>query len=84
MSYSVFVLPRVQHALAALPHEEYAKMKEAIANLTENPRPIGCRKLAEREGWRTRVGNYRIIYEIDDSPKSVTILDVGHRREIYR
>jgi len=56
-------------------------MKTAIANLAENSRPTGCRKLAGRGGWRIRVGSYRIIYEIDD-PASV--LDVGHRREVYR
>jgi mRNA interferase RelE/StbE len=84
VNYSVFVLPRVQRALAALPREEYERMKKAIANLVENPRPAGCRKLAGRDGWRIRVGNYRIIYEIDDSARSITVLDLGHRRDVYR
>ena len=42
------------------------------------------RKLAGREGWRIRVGNYRVIYEIDDSARQVTILHVGHRKDVYR
>jgi mRNA interferase RelE/StbE len=52
--------------------------------LRENPRPAKCLKLTGREGWRIRVRNYRVIYKIDDSEKLVTILHVGHRRDIYR
>jgi len=55
-----------------------------IDALRENPRPAGCKKLAERRGWRIRFGDYRIIYKIDDVNKTVTITNVGHRREIYR
>ncbi|HEV2489758.1 MAG TPA: type II toxin-antitoxin system RelE/ParE family toxin [Candidatus Acidoferrales bacterium] len=84
MNYSLFVLPRVQRALAGLPREDYDRVKSAIARLAENPRPAGCQKLAGRDGWRVRVGDYRIIYEIDGSVRSVTVLDVGHRREVYR
>jgi mRNA interferase RelE/StbE len=84
VNYSVFVLPRVQRALAALPREGYERVKTAIANLAGNPRPVGCRKLAGRDGWRIRVGNYRIIYDIDDPIQSITVLDVGHRRDVYR
>jgi len=40
--------------------------------------------LAERKGWRIRFGNYRVIYKIDDTQKIITIVGVGHRREIYR
>lgn len=84
MNYSLFVLPRVQRELAALRREEYERVKNAIAKLGEIPRPTGCQKLSGRNGWRIRVGNYRVIYEIDDSLRSVTVLDVGHRREVYR
>lgn len=45
---------------------------------------MGCRKLVGREGWRIRVGNYRVIYEIDEIRHILTILHVGHRRDIYR
>lgn len=84
MNYSVFVLSRVQRAMAALPHEDYERVKTAVSRLAANPRPVGCRKLAGRDGWRVRVGDYRIIYDIDDPARSVTVLDVGHRREVYR
>ena len=84
MRYAVFILRRAQKELAELPSEVYEHAKEAIRNLGENPRPRGCRKLAGREGWRVRVSDYRIIYEIDDAARIVTVLDVGHRRDIYR
>ncbi|MDQ3637697.1 MAG: type II toxin-antitoxin system RelE/ParE family toxin [Actinomycetota bacterium] len=59
-------------------------MYEAIEGLREEPRPPGCRKLSDREGWRLRVGVYRVIYEVDDDQRVVTVLQVGHRRDIYR
>lgn len=84
MSYAVFILRRARRDLAALPIDNYARMKEALQMLAEEPRPRGSRKLVGREGWRMRVGDYRIIYEIDDDQQKVTILHVGHRRDVYR
>ena len=84
MNYSVLLLPRVQRALATLARDNYERLKAAIVSLGENPHPSGCRKLAGRNGWRIRVGQYRVIYEIDDAARAVTVLDVGHRREVYR
>ncbi|WP_288116040.1 type II toxin-antitoxin system RelE/ParE family toxin [Microcystis aeruginosa FBCC-A68] len=55
-----------------------------MRELAENPRPSGCLKLTGREGWRVRIGVYRIIYGIDDSEKKVIVLDIGHRKDIYR
>jgi mRNA interferase RelE/StbE len=48
-----------------------------------NQGPNGSIKLKGRAGYRIRVGNYRVIYEIEDSIKIVEVLDVGHRGEIY-
>ena len=84
MSYAVFILRRAQKELAKLPEEAYRQAKEAIASLGSEPRPTGCQKLVSREGWRIRAGDYRVIYEIDDTKRIVTVLHVGHRRDIYR
>ena len=46
--------------------------------------PPGSTKLAAREGWRIRVGDFRVIYEIDDRQQVVAILHIGHRRDVYR
>jgi mRNA interferase RelE/StbE len=44
----------------------------------------GCKNLTGRDGWRIRAGDYRVIYEIDDAGQTVTVLHVGHRRDIYK
>ena len=84
MSYSIGILRRAQKELAQLPKHEYERIKEAIKNLSQEPRPAGCKKLSGREGWRIRAGDYRVIYEIDDSQQSLTIQHIGHRRDVYK
>jgi mRNA interferase RelE/StbE len=84
MSYTVSILPRAQRQLAKLPSDVYERVRDALRALAEEPRPHGCLKLTGREGWRIRVGQYRVIYEIDDANRTVTILDIGHRRDVYR
>ena len=84
MSYSIGILRRAQKELAQLPKQEYERIKAAIKNLSQDPRPAGCKKLSGREGWRIRVGDYRVIYEIDDPQQKLTILHIGHRRDVYK
>ena len=55
----------------------------AIGSLSENPRPQGYRKLKGRKGYRIRVGDYRVIYEILDDILLIDVIDLGHRKEIY-
>jgi mRNA interferase RelE/StbE len=84
MSYRVSITRKAQKELANLQIEDYESVKNNIKDLTNLPRPQGCKKLTGRDGWRIRVGDYRVIYEIDDKEKIVTVLHIGHRREIYR
>ncbi len=84
MKYRIVLLKRVKKEIADLPLEVYEKVKSNIYNLSDNPRPFGCAKLKDRMGWRIRARNYRIIYEIDDKLKVVNILNVCHRRDVYR
>jgi mRNA interferase RelE/StbE len=60
------------------------KILTAIDSLSADPCPTGCKKLSGQEAWRIRVGDYRVIYEIHDQVLLVLVVDVGHRREIYR
>ncbi|HLM03341.1 MAG TPA: type II toxin-antitoxin system RelE/ParE family toxin [Pyrinomonadaceae bacterium] len=83
MNYALLILRRAQKELANLDKIEYERVREAIASLAENPRPAGCKKLAGREGWRIRVGDYRVIFEINDVKREVTVMHIGHRRDIY-
>lgn len=84
MAYRVLILRRAQRTLAELPVRDYERVRDTINDLTQIPRPPGCLKLSGRDGWRIRIGNYRVIYEINDAEITVLVLDVGHRREIYR
>jgi mRNA interferase RelE/StbE len=84
MMYTVLILRRAQKELAGLTDEPYERVKSAIQALADNPRPSGCKKLAGREGWRIRVGDYRVVYEIDDQQRALTVLHIGHRKDIYR
>lgn len=83
MSYRVEILRRAARVLSRLPAQDYERVRNSIRALGEAPRPPGCKKLVGREGWRIRVGRYRVIYEIADTVRVVTVLDVGHRKDIY-
>jgi len=84
MNYRIFILRRAQKELAKLPRKDYERVRDAIYALGQEPRPPRSRKLTGRDGWRIRVGNYRVIYEIDDAEKAITILHIGHRKDVYR
>ena len=83
--FELFSEGRAERDLKRLPAEVFARVVEAIQGLRDNPRPPGCRKLtgAERD-WRIRVGDYRVVYEIDSQARAVRIMRVRHRREVYR
>lgn len=83
MTYQLQIERRAQKALARIgqPHQNRLI---AIRGLAADPRPPSAKKLSGREGWRVRVGAYRIIYEIHDDQLLVLVLSLGHRREIYR
>lgn len=83
MNYTISILRLAQKELGELPVEAYERIRDSILALAEDPRPSGCVKLTNRQGWRIRVGGYRVIYEIDDKQRIVTILVIGHRRD-YR
>jgi mRNA interferase RelE/StbE len=84
MTYTVTILRRAQRELANTPDSMLSHIRDAIRALGDDPRPPVCRKLTGREGWRIRVGDYRVIYEIEDSNDTITILHIGHRRDVYR
>ena len=84
MPYTIVILRRAQKELAELPLEAYTRIRDAIRKLGEEPHPPGCVKLSGRDGWRIRVGRYRVIYEIGNVQRQVTVIHVGHRREVYR
>lgn len=72
-------------ALARIQRNYQVRITKAIAALATDPRPSGCTKLSGRkDGFRIRVGNYRVVYTISDSVRIVRIERIAHRREVYR
>ena len=78
------IIPRAQKDLDKLEEKLFNDIKDKIGSLKNNPRPPGCEKLTDEEGYRVRVRNYRILYRINDKAKIVFIHRVRHRREAYR
>lgn len=83
MGYSVTIKKRASKALEKINEPYYTSIKAAIYSLADNPRPHGYTKLKGRDGYRVRVGEYRIIYDIFDKVLVVDVIDLGHRKEIY-
>lgn len=84
MSYQVLIRSSAEKEMDALPVAFHKRIAAKIVSLGENPRPAGCKKLKGTDGYRIRIGNYRVVYTIDDKAVLVTVVGVGHRREVYR
>ncbi|MGA2854997.1 MAG: type II toxin-antitoxin system RelE/ParE family toxin [Verrucomicrobiota bacterium] len=84
MRYCVILPKSVQKKLDRLPDDTANRVLARLAALETNPRPPDVKKLKGREGWRIRIGDYRVIYEIYDSTAQVIVITVGHRREVYQ
>lgn len=82
--YKIFIEKAVYRQLKNIPERDYQNVMISIASLAENPRPPGCKKLRGRPGYRIREGNYRIICEISDKILTITVIDAGDRKEIYK
>ncbi len=83
--YELLLESRAQRDLRRLPPDTFKRVIRAIEVLAANPRPAGCRKIAGSENdWRIQVGDYRVIYQIDDTARVVRVMYVRHRREAYR
>ena len=84
MSYSITIKRSAQKSLASIAQPFRDKIIEQIQNLSDDPRPIICKKLTGREAWRIRVAAYRVIYEINDNQLVVLVVTIGHRKEVYK
>ncbi len=83
--YNVYLERAAENDLKRLPASIFNRVILQIKSLAENPRPPGCHKITgSRRDWRIRIGDYRVIYEIDSKQKVVKVMRVRHRREAYR
>jgi mRNA interferase RelE/StbE len=85
VSYEVSVRRKAEKAIARLPDAVYQRVRAAIRDLANDPRPSGCIKLSGREGYRIRVGrDYRVLYRVDDRERRVEVFRVSSREGAYR
>lgn len=82
--YRLKIKPNAEKDLDRLHGEAWQRVREALSGLRNNPRPAGCVKLMDSPSWRSRVGDWRAIYDIDDAGQVVTILRIKHRKDVYR
>ena len=82
--YKILFKKSVWKDFESIPKKDLKKILERIESLGEDPRPPGCQKLSGQERYRLRQGRYRIVYSIQDMERSVWVVKVGHRKDIYR
>ena len=82
--YELRITTSAAKSLSKLPRVEQKRISSAITALPENPRPHGVTKLSGTvDSYRIRVGNYRIVYTIEDGELIIVVVRVGHRKEVY-
>ncbi len=83
--YNVKLMPQAQKNLDVFSGKLLSELEDAITRLYDEPRPHNCKKLSGGGSrWRVRVGDYRILYEINDIQKIVSVYRIAHRKEVYR
>lgn len=84
MTYRVEVTRSAAKSMRRVSSADIPRIRGAIALLAENPRPPASRPLRGRDGWRLRVGDYRILYTIRDDVLLIVVVAIGHRSAAYR
>jgi mRNA interferase RelE/StbE len=83
--YEVYLERTAERDLRRLSATMFSRVIPEIRALAENPRPHGCRKITgSKSDWRIRIGDYRVIYEIDEKTSIVRVMRIRHRRDVYR
>ena len=82
--YRIIIDRRAGKEIESLPDTILQSIIDVIHGLRSNPRPHGVKKLINRDGWRIRVRDHRILYTVDDARKTISIYRVKHRKDAYR
>ena len=82
--YSIELVRSIRKDLRRIARKEVPKILKAIQSLADDPRPASSKKLTNEELYRIRIGNYRLLYEINDERLIVLVVKVGHRRDVYK
>jgi mRNA interferase RelE/StbE len=85
MPHQILIRRPAEKEIASLPPKIRSRVAEKIRALAEDPRPAGCKKLSgEDRAWRIRIGDYRVVYEVNDTARYVEVRVVAHRKDVYR
>jgi len=83
-NYRLQIKPSAVKELEVIQLKDRKRVVAKIRRLAKEPRPDGCEKLSGYDKYRLRQGDYRVLYSVDDSEQSVTVVKIGHRRGVYR
>jgi mRNA interferase RelE/StbE len=84
ISYAVELKTSTRKELDSLPNAVLSRVIRKLESLQRDPRPAGCKKLkGYKDQWRLRIGDWRVVYIIDDAAKIVSVTRIAHRREVY-
>jgi mRNA interferase RelE/StbE len=83
-AYKLLFKESVQKDFQGIPKKDLRKILSRIKILADDPRPPGCEKLTGQDRYRMRQGRYRVLYSVEDEERTVTIVKVAHRKDIYR
>ena len=85
MRYEIIIKPTAEKSMDKIPLSARRRIADAIEDLRSDPRPAGVVKLTGDENlWRIRMGDYRVVYEIQEDRLIVLVLPVAHRKDVYR
>ena len=84
MSWQVELARDAKKELARLPVALQKRVARVLLSLEDEPFPRGCKKLKNRDGWRVRVGDYRILYFAEKAARQIVVGVIAHRRDVYR
>ena len=84
MNYDIRMSTKAERNLRKIQKSDAKKIADEIDKLAEDPRPRWTKKLHSLPGLRIDIGDFRIIYTVDDTNKKIWILNVGYRKDIYR
>jgi mRNA interferase RelE/StbE len=83
--YDVFIKPSALRELESVGSRKLRRnLAERIQALADDPRPLGCKKLAGGDQYRIRRGAYRVVYSFEDERRMVLVVKIGHRKDVYR
>jgi len=82
--YEIYLRRSAVKELGRIPKRDLRRVVGRIRSLSADPRPAASEKLSGSQRYRVRQGDYRIVYSIQDDERTVRVVKIGHRREVYR